>query len=329
MTKKALLLSFASIAAAAAVGQTVMARFTGRATQISDSQANRTSGPDLNPAFKAEISRLADDGLLLKESCEIKFAGDSIALAAVFVRSNPGDPREAYEFRVIEGGMGPARTIFRRTEFFFTLSGSPEMAALNARDLNGDGFKEVFVQSSSGGNCWGCNPTEIYRIGNHKAELIAAGPIRRVMDLGGDGRVELLVTDARWEIYGGLSHAAAPWSTIIYAWRNGRYQVASSDYPRFYETEIDRLRASVREAESLITNDESSDDSYVGLTVSLAITYGDLGRPNAGLGVLRELLPANVKSPEQMKRRQAILDDFESGESARKLSAIKYGDPLM
>jgi hypothetical protein len=289
----------------------------------------RPSQTNLNPRFKSEVSRLASEGLALKEAREVRLDGDALALAAVFARSSPTDPREAYEFRIIESDGQTAKSIFRRTEFFFTLAGSAEMAAFSGTDINGDGFKEVIVQSSSGGNCWSCNPTEIYRIANHKAELIAAGPIRKIKDLDGDARVELLVTDARWEIYAGLSHAASPWATIIYTWRNGRYQVASSDYSRFYNGEIDRLRQALTEAASLVTADESSDDAYVGLAVSLAINCAHIGQTERGLAQLQELLAANAKSPEQVNRRKSILEDFKTGESARKLRAIKDGDPML
>jgi hypothetical protein len=291
--------------------------------------STRPSQTNLNPRFKSEVSRLASEGLALKEAREVRLDGDALALAAVFARSSPTDPREAYEFRIIESDGQTTKSIFRRTEFFFTLAGSPEMAAFSGTDINGDGFKEVIVQSSSGGNCWSCNPTEIYRIANHKAELIAAGPIRKIQDLDGDAKVELLVTDARWEIYAGLSHAASPWATIIYAWRNGRYQVASSNFSQFYNGEIDRLRQALAEAGSLITADESSDDTYVGMALSLAINYAHIGQTDRGLAHLQELFAANAKSPEQVNRRKSILEDFKTGESARNLRAIKDGDPML
>src|SRR5262249_32879993 len=123
--------------------------------------------------------------------------------------------------------------------------------------------KEIIVQSSSGGNCWGCNPTEIYRVANHKAELIAAKPIQKITDLNGDGIQELIVTDARWESYDDLSHAASPAALTVYAWRNGKYVYASRYFEAFYKGEIDRLRASIEEAKSQITADEYSDEAYL------------------------------------------------------------------
>jgi hypothetical protein len=288
-----------------------------------------SSKRDLSPEFQSEIARLAADGLDLKEQRAIALIGGDSALAAVFERKKPADPRETYELRIIESDGHAAKTIFRRAEFFFSLAAPPEIAALNGTDINGDGFKEVIVQSSSGGNCWSCNPTEIYRLANHKAELIAAGPIRKIADLDGDSRAELMVADARWEIYGGLSHAAAPWATIIYSWRNDRYVDASSDFPRYYDAEIARLRAGLQDAQSTITAEESSDDAYVGLAVALAITYAHMGQAERGVMELETLLGENAKSSEQSVRRKTILEDFKNGDSARKLKAIKHGEPML
>lgn len=289
----------------------------------------QASSPSYSPEFKPELARLSSTGLEMKEFQQMSLDGGAIALAVVLERAKPADPREAYEFRILEADGGKVSTIFRRTEFFFTMEGSPEISALNGTDLNKNGNKEVIVQSSSGGNCWDCNPTEIYAVENHKATLIAAGPIRKIEDLDGDSRPELLLTDARWEIYEGLPHAAAPWSTIVYAWHNGRYEVASSDFMKFYQGELDRLRITINEARSMITAEAASDDVYVGLALAIAITYADCGQPDRGVVDLKSLLQQDSRSSEQSKRRSSILADFTSGSSAKKLRAIKPGDPLL
>lgn len=283
---------------------------------------------EVSAPFKAEIARLSAEGLQLKESVEASLDGTNRHLAAIFERKNPKDPRETYEFRVIESVGQSAATIFRRTEFFFTF-GSGEMQTLNATDINGDGLKEIILQSSSGGNCWSCNPTEIYQVANHKAALIAAGPVQKVVDLHGDGLRELLVTDARWEVYGELSHAAAPYATMVYAWRGGKYVNASRDFSAYYRGEIQRLRALVEEAKNQITADDFSDDSYLGGAISLALTYAHSGDPDRGFKELETLLNANARSAEQSKRRTSVLEDFRTGDSATKLRSIKYGAPLL
>jgi hypothetical protein len=278
--------------------------------------------------FQTEIAQLAAEGLRLKEAVEASLEGSAHHMAAVFKRDNPKEPSQAFEFRIIESDGKTAKTIFRRSEFFFSLFGAGELSKANASDINGDGFKETIVQSSSGGNCWSCNPTEIYRVRNHKGELIAAGPIQKIADLDGDGVQELILTDTRWESYDDLSHAASPTALTIYAWREGRYVYASRDFPSFYQSEITRLRASIEEAKAEITADEFSDESYIGRSIALALTYSHMGEPERAVKELETLLDANSRSAAQSKHRATILEDFRNGESAKRIREMKRGDPM-
>lgn len=283
--------------------------------------------PRVSAEFQSEVSQLAASGLQLKEAVEANLDGNAKHLAAIFERTGSKDLLQRFEFRIFENEGQASKTIFRRSDFFFSF-GEGEARRLNATDINGDGLKEIIVQSSSGGNCWSCNPTEIYRVSNHKAELIAAAPIRRIADLNNDGIAELLATDARWESYGDLSHAASPFAVMIYAWKNGKYVYASRDFAVYYKEEIERCRASVSENKAYVNTDDLSDEGYIGSVLSLAITCAHAGEIERGITELETLLNSNAKSAAQKKRRAAILEDFRSGESAKKLRMMKYGDPL-
>jgi hypothetical protein len=290
-------------------------------------QASRAS--QVSTEFQSEVSQLAAGGLKLKEAVEASLDGSAHHLAAIFQRDKPKVANEAFEFRIIERDGRACKTVFKRADFFFSfdLAGAPNK--LNATDINGDGLKEIIVQSSSGGNCWSCNPTEIYQLRNHKVELIAAAPIQKFADLNGDGVQELLVTDARWESYDDLSHAASPGAVMVYAWRNGRYAYSARDFAAFYKSELERLRASIEEAKSQITAEEYSDELYVGWVIGLAITRAHMGELEKGLKEMEALLSSNAKSPAQSKHRAAIIDDFRGGDSSKKLREMKYGDPMM
>jgi hypothetical protein len=285
--------------------------------------------PKVSPEFQPEVSQLAATGLRLKEAVEASLDGTAHHLTAIFQREKPKAPNEAFELRIIEGDGHASKTIFKRDDFFFSFDLAGEPNKLNATDLNGDGLREVIVQSSSGGNCWSCNPTEIYRVRNHKAELIAAGPIQRLADLNADSIQELLVTDARWESYDDLSHAASPGAVMVYAWRDGKYVYASRDFATFYADEIKKLRAMIEEAKTQITAEEYSDETYVGLSIGLALTYAHSGDAERGLKEMEALMNSNSKSAGQLKHRAAIIEDFRKGESAKSLREMKYGDPMM
>ncbi len=253
-----LFLAFASVGCSGAV--------------LFDLQTPGDAPPKVSARFQAEITKLAAEGYRLKEAVEASLDGSNQHMAAIFERAKPKDPSQAYEFRIIESDGRAVKTIFHRSEFYFSFSTAGEAAPLNATDINGDGLKEIIVQSSSGGNCWSCNPIEVYRVSNHRGELIAAAPIQKVINLNGDRVAELVVTDGRWEVYEDFSHAAAPSAAMVYAWRDGRYVYAPRDYLVFYKSETDRLRAEIEESKAEITGDEFSDETYVGRAVSLAIT---------------------------------------------------------
>ncbi len=283
--------------------------------------------PKVGAEFQAVVSQLGAQGLRLKEALEASLDGTSRHLAAIFENEKPKQPNEAYELRIIESGGDAARTIFRRAEFFFTFN-ARELDKINGSDLNRDGLKEVVVQSSSGGNCWSCNPVEIYRVRDHRAELIAAGPIQKLSDIDGDGLQELIVMDSRWESYGELSHAASPTAAMIYRWQNGRYVYASRDYPAFYKSELARLREQVEQSRGDITAEDFSDEQYVGLAISIAVTRAHAGEMEEGLKEMGALFAASAQSAGQKTRRAEIMDDFRKGESASRLSQMKPGDPL-
>jgi hypothetical protein len=289
------------------------------------------AAPQVNAVFRSEVTRLASEGLKLREAFEVALEGNNRILAAIFNRPRPKKMEESNEFRLIESDSSGARTIFRRTDYYFSFTpayASDEFARLNGTDINLDGLKDFIVQSSSGGNCWSCNPTEIYSVKNHKAELIAVGPVQQVADLDSDGLVELILTDARWENYDDFSHAASPATRLIYAWKDGRYVYASRDFASYYKAEIDRLKMMIEESKSQINAEIWSDETYVSSACSIAMSYAQFGEVERGLKEMEITLSSNARTQEQRARRARILEDFRRGESFRKLNEMKYGDAM-
>jgi hypothetical protein len=320
-----MLLAALALQSAACGGAAVHEHLSGVAANHPDEQ---TPASSVGGEFQPAIAQLAAEGLRLKEALEASLEAGGRHLAAIFERDGMKDALQRYEFRIFESDGRAAKTIFRRSDFFFSLPATGELQKLNGTDINGDGLKEIIVQSSSGGNCWSCNPTEIYQVRNHKVELIAAGPVQSIADLNHDGTRELIVTDTRWESYDDLSHAASPSALMVYAWRGGRYVYASKDFAEFYRNEVARLRAAIEEEKAGITPDDYSDEGYVGQALALAITYAHAGELERGLKELEALFSANARSAAQVKHRAQMLDDFRSGESSKKLREMKAGGAM-
>src|SRR5690349_5751164 len=76
--------------------------------------------PQVSDEFLSEVAQLTSTGLRLKEAVEARLEGSAHHLAAIFQREKPKAPNEAYELRIIESDGGPAKTIFRRNDFFFS-----------------------------------------------------------------------------------------------------------------------------------------------------------------------------------------------------------------
>jgi hypothetical protein len=193
-------------------------------------------------------------------------------------------------------------------------------------DINKDGILELVVSAANGGNCWACSNVRIYALGGPTPRLMVAEPMV-LKDLDGDGSVELLVGDVRWESYDEFSHAAAPGGTMVYRWRDGKYVFAGTEAKAFYEKELDRYRGELAEAISAINAaDAMSDERYLGLALSMYIARCYTDEQERGEEELRRMLVDNAPSGEMRVRRARILDDFLAGESARLLREPRRGD---
>ncbi len=193
-------------------------------------------------------------------------------------------------------------------------------------DINKDGILEFIVSAANGGNCWACSNVRIYALGGPTPRLMVAEPMT-LKDLDGDGSLELLIGDTRWESYDDFSHAAAPGGTMVYQWRNGTYSFAGSEMKMFYEKELDRYRSELAEAISSINAaDSSSDERYLGLALSMYIVRCYTGEQERGEEELRRMLVDNAPGGEMRVKRARIMDDFLTGESARLLREPTQGD---
>lgn len=296
--------------------------------------ASRTDAmvPDPDPlpaAFRPAIAAVERKGLTVSAWSEHKTdAGRYLAVIYAY-------PESAGE----KSGMKSLKLYFQRAGSSVVSSsdlyeeailgfGTYEDTETVFADVNKDGILEFIVSAANGGNCWACSNVRIYALGGPTPRLIVAEPMT-LKDLDGDGSLELLVGDTRWESYDDFSHAAAPGGTMVYQWRDGKYVFAGGAAKAFYEKELERYRAELAEAISVINAaDPMSDERYLGLALSMYIARCYTDERERGEEELRRLLVDNAPGGEMAVKRARIMDDFLAGESARMLREPRQGDPV-
>lgn len=290
----------------------------------------RVPDPDPIPAaFRPAIAAFERKGLGVSAFSEYRAVAGRY-LAVIFQYPEAAGDR---------AGMKSLKLYFQRagssvvssSELFDEMSigfGTYEEPDLAFADINKDGVLEFVVSAANGGNCWACSNVRIYALGGPAPRLLVAEPMT-LRDLNGDGTLELLVGDARWESYDDFSHASAPGGTMVYEWREGKYLFAGADAKGFYDKEIDRYRGELAEAIAMINAaDDASDERYLGLALSIYIVRCYTGEFEKGEEELRRMLVDNAPSGEMRVKRARILDDFLAGESARWLREPRQGDPV-
>ena len=103
---------------------------------------------------------------------------------------------------------------------------------------------------------------------------------RELRDLDGDGVMEIIATDAAWELHG-FCHACSPGGRFVLALDGTQYVDASSDYQQFFDERIAEL-------EDLLS-DADSESRRVSLAISIALAYGHSGRADAAWSRFAEI----------------------------------------
>ena len=275
--------------------------------------------------FRAAVEVDARGGRRVVETREVTSLGKR-SLAVLFEDPKDDGARMLRLYFVPDGATAPTSVeLYSEQIVSFGTYEDPKTVAV---DLNGDGRKELVVSAANGGNCWQCSRVLLYTLEGNGARLIASEPMR-LEDLDGDGRVELLVGDTRWEAYDDFSHAAAPGGTLVYTWRDGAYVFAGSDAAAYYDGKLAELRAGLAESVASIRPDEANgDELYLHYALSIYIVHAYTGRLEAGREELRRALGEHAASDEMRARRKRILGDFLAGESAKLLSEPRKGQRL-
>ncbi|MFZ5916678.1 MAG: hypothetical protein ACOYZ7_07085 [Chloroflexota bacterium] len=198
----------------------------------------------------------------------------------------------------IEAGQTTVVYQMQETRRFLLDSYGPQgPRTLGWLDMNADGLMELPYIVDQGGNCWGCSQMQVLQLqaDDSVVSLTDAVPeqdrlgeslvLGTVMDMDGDGVEEWLVYDVSFEFAFGLCHACSPIAHRVYAWDGTVYREASTQFPDYYQGQIDNLTA---EVEAMRQSQEPWSGYELGPMVSLLLTYQNAGRGEEGLALFEE-----------------------------------------
>jgi hypothetical protein len=283
-------------------------------------------------AFREAVGEELKTGLTLADSREVSAAGGKYFVAIYLYpesdKEHGGDKKLEIYFLAPDAKAPKGTELY--TERMIDLGTYDDPKTVFA-DVNGDGATDMLVSVSNGGNCWQCSRALVYSLDGAELRFLAAEPMT-LKDLDGDGKLELLVGDTRWEGYDDFSHAAAPGGTLVYRWRpeSGGYVFAGMDASATCsDAELARLRAEVPElVKDMDPNLEFPDESYVSNAIQTYLVYVYTGRAEEGRAELARMLGEHVPNDAARARRKRIMDDFLTGNSAKELASPKRGEAL-
>jgi hypothetical protein len=176
-----------------------------------------------------------------------------------------------------------------------TLGAPDEMTArtveaTSGRDINGDRLPDLVVSTWSGGaHC--CYSTTIHSVGREVKPLLTLDTGNcgtELMDLDGNGTLELLTCDDRWA-YAHCSFAESPLPSVVFAYdaTRGEYRPATPRYAARFRDDIARQTAEARTKLAADGGKDPGVDKCTVLQPALSLMY--FGLMDEGRQLVREL----------------------------------------
>jgi hypothetical protein len=279
--------------------------------------------------FREAVAAELKTGMTIADSREVSAAGGTY-FAVIYLypdraKEHAGD--KALKLYYVADGAKTPKTTELYTEHLIDFGTYDDPQTVFA-DVNKDGATDMIVSVANGGNCWQCSRVLLYSLDGPELRFFASEPMS-LKDVDGDGRLDLLVGDTRWEGYDDFSHAAAPGGTLVYTWHPPTYVFAGPDAVAFYRSETERLQADLPDAiKNIDPKLPFGDEQYVSDAISLYLiaVYTDQG--DRGREEFTRMMGEHVLSDEMGARRKRILDDFLTGDSAKALQSPRRGEAI-
>ncbi len=258
----------------------------------------RKKESSIKEVFEKEIAAKLKDGYSVKDVLYESLDNKNQQVLAIIrwegERHDHLDSLVVYELK-----DGKLTDIYSSSEWVLDFGTGEYGDSITVADINKDGLKEFVISGSTGGNCWRCSYLRIFQVRDHRVvELLGDLPENYVLvglrDLAEDGMEEVLVLDAQWEFYMDLCHACSPSVTLVYKWEKDGYKEASSDFPSYYDEEIDDLEQQIKD----MSLDERGTDYYMGRAISIFLNYFEKWEKEKGWEVFR-----NYMSEENFKEK--------------------------
>jgi hypothetical protein len=179
-------------------------------------------------------------------------------------------------------------------------------------DVNGDGLTDVVLSLDNGGNCWTCSHMRVFgasRAGLREYAVENSNEVSDLQDLNGDGRLEALAIDGRWEFLpyaelglsdkGSLCHACSPGVFIVMSWRDGRYKEGCRDYSGYYQSHLAEVAENLKQ--------EKDFDYYLGGALETFATLVQMGQSDEALKSANRLLTSGPFAKRYKREGQTVV----------------------
>jgi hypothetical protein len=164
---------------------------------------------------------------------------------------------------------GDQRTLLHQAEY-------PWATLERLADIDADGKLDLVVHAGTGGNCWTCGWVEAFTLTPAGARtLIAPERFQSLEDVDGDGKLEAIESEAKWEFYEGLCHACSPRVERIHRLTSSGWNECSEAFPDYYRTSVATLEKQLEQQAS--HNSADWDDYQMGTLISILLNRVRLG----------------------------------------------------